>query len=230
MPFFSDGAMGSHFTQEGFEPRCLKDDKPTVAFVIYPSDKIRSHGRAVNITFSHMIKQLATDPRVDKRTTFLIDECASVGYLPNLIEGIAGDRKMSLRFVLAFQQFSGQFESTFSTAIVKLLRGSAAILWGANIRDPDDLAMFSKYSGTTTVEVSTKHDPNSDQDGNTTEQSRTRSRRERPLMRTEDVREMPDDEVLVVHSNLPIIQAFKTCYWKFPKWSSIASPNPYKKG
>ncbi len=229
LPFFSDGPMGSHFTTNGFDPRCLKDDKPTVAFVIYPTDKIRSHRRAVNITFSHLIEQLGADPRVNKRVTFLIDECASIGFLPNLINGIAENRKMSLRFVLAFQQFSGQVEETFSKAILKLLRGSAAVLWGANIRDPDDLAMFSKFSGTTTVDVVSKHDPNSQQTSNSTEQSVTNSFRERPLMRDEDVRGLSDDEVLIVHSNMPIIRAFKTCYWKFPRWNSIAKPNPYNK-
>ena len=228
-PFFSEGAMGTHFTSDGFDPRCLKDDQKTVAFIMYPTNKIRTHRRAVNVTFCHLIEQLAADHRVKKRVDIYIDECASLGYLPNLIDAIGEYRKHSLRFVLAFQQLSGQVERAYSNAVLKMLRGSAAVLWGANVRDPDDLAMFSKYSGTTTVEMSRKHDPNSRQTSNSTEQSVTHSHQERPLMRDEEVRELPDDRVLIVHSNLPIIRAFKCRYWEFPRWNSVASPNPYDK-
>jgi len=228
-PFFDSGPMGSHFTADGFNPCRLKDDQPTVVFVMYPTDKIRSHRRAVNVTFSHLIEQLATDPRIKQRVTFLIDECSSLGHLPNLATAVTEYRKFSQRYVLCFQQFSGQVERNLGPEILKELRGSASVMCGANIRDPDDLSMFSKYAGTTTVELTSKHDPNSDQTANIAEQSVTRSHRERPLMRTEDVRELPDNEILIVHSNLPIIRAIKTRYWLFPMWNSIASPNPYNK-
>ncbi|WP_430451109.1 type IV secretory system conjugative DNA transfer family protein [Rhodopirellula europaea] len=228
-PFSDQGGMGAHFTSEGFDIRELKDDQPTIAFVIYPTDKMRSHRRAVNVTFSHMFEQLASDPRIKRKVTFLIDECSSLGYLPNLTNAVTEYRKYGLRFVLAFQQFSGQTEKHYGAAMVKELSGSSAVLWGANIRDQSDLTMFSKYSGTVMVEVSSKTNPNSKQASSIDDYSYTQTQRERPLMREEDVRQMDDSEVAIVHSNLPIVRATKTRYWENPNWKAVAAPNPYQK-
>jgi type IV secretory pathway TraG/TraD family ATPase VirD4 len=229
-PFSDKGGMGSHFTNDGFDVRQLKDDQPTIAFVMYPTDKMRSHRRAVNVTFSHMLEQLAADPRTRKTVSFLIDECESLGYLPNLTVAVTKYRKFGLHpFVLAFQQFSGQTEKHYGAAMVKELSGSSAVLWGANIRDQSDLTMFSKYSGTTMVEVSSKTSPNSKQSGSIEDQAFAQTQRERPLMREEDVRQMEDSQVLIVHSNLPIVKATKTRYWEDSGWNSVAAPNPYQK-
>lgn len=67
----------------GFDPYELADGN-TVVYVIIPADKLKSHSRWLRLVVTTTMRSVVRKP--GKRVTFLLDEFASLGYLPEISE------------------------------------------------------------------------------------------------------------------------------------------------
>jgi type IV secretion system protein VirD4 len=67
--------------QSDFDPKILVNGKITL-YVIIPADKLKSHSRWLRLVITSMLRAVIRQP--DKRVTFLLDEFAALGYLPEI--------------------------------------------------------------------------------------------------------------------------------------------------
>jgi type IV secretion system protein VirD4 len=67
--------------ESGFDPKVLADGKTTI-YVIIPSDKLKSHFRWLRLVVTSMMRAVIRKP--NKKVTFLLDEFAALGYLPEI--------------------------------------------------------------------------------------------------------------------------------------------------
>lgn len=67
--------------QSGFSPQELADGRTTL-YVIIPADKLQSHYRWLRLVVTTTMRAVVRKP--DKRVTFLLDEFAALGYLPEI--------------------------------------------------------------------------------------------------------------------------------------------------
>jgi len=225
LSLFDEGIFGDHFKPGAFDPRTLKDDTPTVVFVMYPTQKAASHQLAVNLTFTHILECLASDPRLAKRCTLLIDETAGLGYLPNLMKSINEYRKFGIRCVLFFQEMAGQAERIYGSYTVKELLAACEVIWASNVREPSALEMLSKKCGEILIDDRSMTGRNSDNPFG----QNSRSHKTRPFMRPDEIRRMDREDALVIYGNLNPILVRKAQYWKRPV-AEVAGENPYRQG
>ncbi|QDV81227.1 type IV secretory system conjugative DNA transfer family protein [Planctomycetes bacterium TBK1r] len=220
------GEMAEHFRSEGLKPWRLKEHRPVVVFLMYPTEKTRTHQHALNLTLSHLFEQIAAHPDRTARVSALIDETAGAGYLPNLLKAMEEYRKYGLRIANAFQDLKGQTELVYGPHATKQIIGASEVIWASGIREPEMLAMLSKKTGETTIVDGNMSDPMDSRERSAIDQKHSWSHKTRPVLRDDEIRQLPASQALVLHSNLPITIVEKTPYWTRREWKRIAGRNP----
>ncbi|MEO9596043.1 type IV secretory system conjugative DNA transfer family protein [Rhodopirellula bahusiensis] len=228
-PFKHNGPLGSHFIPDGLDPKTLRDDQKTILFIIYPPEKTEAYHSAIRLTFSHILAELAADSRVRNRVTLFIEECAALGYIPNLLNAINTYRGFGIRCVLVFQELAGQAEKIYGSYTVKEILAACEVLWMSRVREPSACEMASKRIGETNVEGHGFNASRSKQNPGD-QPAYNRSHQTRPLARPDEVERFPADEALIFFSGQPAIRAKKVPYWTRRIWNRIAGRNPYRQG
>ncbi|MEO1529640.1 MAG: type IV secretory system conjugative DNA transfer family protein, partial [Planctomycetota bacterium] len=162
----------------------------------------------------------------DLRVTALIDEMASLGYMPNLLAAMNQYRKFGLRIVAALQDAYGQTEQNYGSSGVKQILGVSEFIWASNISEPNMLDMLSKMSGETTITDASLSDTQNPQHRDATSQQYSWSHKSRPLLRPDEIRRLPAHQVVLLGRNMPAGIINKTPYWTHPEWKQLAGPNP----
>jgi|GEM_PF-957681 len=67
--------------KSGFDPKILADGKTTV-YIVIPADKLKSHARWLRLVTTSLMRAVIRKP--NKRVTFILDEFAALGYLPEI--------------------------------------------------------------------------------------------------------------------------------------------------
>ncbi len=217
--------MGIH-TAKSFDPRTLKDDRSTTLFVIYPRDYARSHQQSLNLTFSTLFEAVAADPR-HKTVTAIMDEIAACGYLGNLLPALNEYRKYGLRLVCFWQDLlGGQAEAIYSRSGMQQIVSAAPVLAAFNVNNYETLELLSKMSGTVAQETASV---NVQSRWNTTlpDAAMSHGHQNRPLLYPDDIRRLPQDEMLIFTGNTPVIKAKKVPYYTRPEFKQKCGHNPY---
>jgi len=218
------GPLGRHVAAGELDFTRLKR-QPTTVYLILPSDRAATHAGWLNLVISLAMEAVGRD-RSNRRVVFLLDECANLGYLPNILRGMALYRGQGVQ-VAAFIQQVAQLERLYGRAGLQEFLGMSEVISTFGVWDPETLKILSELVGQETLK-DFAHTVTPEQLGN--ERSNfnyAASNHGRALLRPEDIRTLPADEQLIFYKNLPPIRAKKVSYLERRAWRKLAEPNPY---
>ena len=79
-------------------------DGDTILYIIIPADKLKSHYRWLRLVISTALKAVVRKP--NQPVAFLIDECANLGYMPELVTAMALFTSYNIQISVVFLQDS----------------------------------------------------------------------------------------------------------------------------
>jgi type IV secretory pathway TraG/TraD family ATPase VirD4 len=220
-------SLGQHTIDSDFDPRILKDENQKVAvFVVYTLEQMKTHASALAMTMTYLLDTAAATQGSALVTAYL-DE---VGLLQMpLAEMLDFYRKANVRCVMIWQDLKGQAEKKHGQADLKSILAASQFKIAMGIGEPETLSMFSTLCGTRSFVDRSMNDRGGDQ-SDAFGQSSGMNHRGVPLMRTEQIRTLPDDQLLVVGGNVQPLILNKLPYWKRSIWRRIAGLSPFYKG
>lgn len=221
-----NSSAGKHVSGSGFDPRCIKSDRPLTIYVITPGGRSETHQQLTNATWRYLLQSVISDPR-NVPVTALIDECAtSLGYIDGFLNFINTGRKHGLSIAGGFQEVFGQMSDLYGQAGVRQLMAAADFIWASGIRDPETCELLSKLCGTRALEDMGLNN-RAAQQSLLPEQSHNLSHKSVPLLRPDEIRTFPSEEALVFYRNLNPIKVRKVPYFTCPEWLQRAGKHPF---
>lgn len=220
------GPLGEHVSRgDGFTFSSMKD-RPTTVYITLPSDRGITHAAWMSLVLSSAIELVGRD-RTNKRVTFLMDELANLGYLPNLLRAMAQYRAQGVRVHAVIQQVS-QIRRIYGVEGWRDLVGLCDVVQTVSSAEYETTRLLSDMTGHVTVEdVGQSVRPMSAGGTSHAEFSFGQSRTGQPLLRPEDIRLLDSDMQLIFYRNMPPLLARKVDYRTRRQWHSWADPNPY---
>lgn len=220
------GPMGGHVSRgDGFSFETIKQ-RPTTVYIILPSDRGITHAPWMNLVLTSALELIGRD-RTNKRVTFLIDELANLGYLPNLLRAMAQYRAQGVRIHGVVQQVS-QIRRIYGPDGWRDLVGLCAVTQAFGVTEYETTKLLSDMSGQATVEdVHQSVRPTAEGGMSHAELSFSHSRTGQPLLHPDTIRTMDAGKMLLFIERLPPLIADKVDYRAHRQWSKLVDPNPY---
>ena len=215
--------MAAHVGQGEIDFKSLKNE-PTTIYLILPTDRANSHAAWLNLVLSLAMELVGRD-RSNRRVLFLLDEMANLGYLPNVLRGMAQYRGQGVQIWSIIQQVS-QLERLYRREGMREILGMSEAVNTFGIWEPDTLKVVSDWLGQRSVKgFSQSVTPESG--GVPFGYNYSATEVASPLLRPEEIRTLPSDQQLIFYRNQPPILAEKRNYLKDRRWRRLAGPNPY---
>jgi len=225
-PYDHFGPMGQHVCRgDGFSFETMKK-RPTTVYIILPSDRGITHAPWMNLVLSSAIEMVGRD-RTNKRVTFLLDELANLGYLPNLLRAMAQYRAQGVRIHACIQQVS-QIRRLYGGDGWRDMVGLCDVVQSFGITELETCKLLSDMAGQTTVDdVGQNLAPGMAQGHSHGSLTYSARRVGVPLLRPQDIRAMPSNTQLIFYRNMPPLIADKVDYRERAALHKRADPNPY---
>ena len=137
--------------QSGYDPKTLAYVNTTI-YIIIPADKIQSHSRWMRLLVTSLMKAVVRNP--NKKVCFILDEFASLGYLPEIetaIGAYAGFNITVWPILQSLVQLHNLYQNNWEIFI-----GSSAVRQFFGISNNFDAAYISKAIGKTSNVVTTR--------------------------------------------------------------------------
>ncbi len=215
--------LGQHVQNGEIDFRSIKES-PTTIYLITPSDRIVTHAAHLNLVISLFIELIGRD-RSSRRVLFLLDEFANLGFMPNILRGMAQYRSQGVQILAVIQQIS-QLERLYGKEGLREVLGMSELLCAFGIWEAETLRLLTELIGSQTVKsMSTSISP--EIQGSKFSCSTSSSDVGVPLMRSDEIRTMPSNEMLLLYRNLPPFKAEKLNYLSDRYLRGRANPNPY---
>jgi type IV secretion system protein VirD4 len=222
----SASPLGQHVSQGALDFKSMKDE-PTTIYLVIPSDRSITHAAWLNLVISLAIESVGRD-RSNRRVLFLLDEMANLGYIPNILRGMAQYRGQGVQIWSIIQQIS-QLEKLYGKDGWQQFIGTCELVNAFGVWDPETINLLSKWLGQNTVRnYSYNVNPAKLRDEFSTLAFSTADKGV-SLMRPEDIRTMPPDEQLIFYRNVAPVKAKRVHYYEHPEWNKLAAPNPYRR-
>ena len=218
--------LGNHVSHGDIDFKSLKYE-PTTIYVIMPSDRAHTHAPWLNLVMSLAIELVGRD-RSNRRVLFLLDEMANLGYMPNILRGMAQYRGQGVQVWSIIQQLA-QLEKLYGKAGSTQFVGTCELINVFGIWDPETIEFISKWLGQTTVRNFSYNVHKMRNPGDFADVDYSAADKVLHLMRPEDIRTMSENEQLIFYRNLAPIKAAKVHYHQHPVWRAWAAPNPYRR-
>ena len=219
--------LGKHVSEPGFDFRELDGGPPTTVYIIQPSDRPETQAAWLNAVFSLAIEVIARRRNKGQRIWVQLDELGACGYMPVLHRAMTQYAGAGLSLHLVAQGF-GMLERIYGKGYKELVE-QCEVISAFGIRELQTLETLSKMLGSETVAnwswtSGAAHRVGQDQDV-----SVASSEARRPLLLPEEVRTMPSDRLLILHTNKPPFFAEKIDYTKLREWRlrRRADEDPY---
>lgn len=219
----SGSPLGDHVSRGELDFASLKDH-PTTIYVIMPSDRAGTHAAWLNMVMSLGIEQVGRD-RSNRRVLFLLDEFANIGYLPNVLRGMAQYRGQGVQVWAVIQQIS-QLTRLYGENGMRDIIGMAEVTSTFGIWEPQTLKMISEWMGSRTIR-NYGQNVTPAVEKNSFGFNYSASDQGVPLMRPEEIRTMPSEDQLIFYKNLSPIRAQKVPYFRDRSFRTKAQANPY---
>ena len=224
---FSEGShLAEHTNSSELDPRSLKyPDRKTALFVVHTLSELMANAEFIASTLEYLMGSVveASETRQGK-LTFVIEEAGSL-YCPSLPDFLLFYRKVA-RMLLIYQDVFGQAMKTNGKAGMQQILSGCTWKIGMGIQEADTLEMFCKLCGTrSTTNVSL-----SDREGHGGREAalgQGLSHTGLPLLRPDEFRTWPLDQMLVIGQNLRPLKLTKVPYYTRPEWRRIAGSSPY---
>ncbi len=218
--------LGYHVSSGDIDFKALKHE-PTTIYVIMPSDRAHTHAPWLNLVMSLAIELVGRD-RSNRRVLFLLDEMANMGYMPNILRGMAQYRGQGLQVWSIIQQLS-QLEKLYGKAGSNQFVGTCELINIFGVWDPETIEFISKWVGQTTVRNFTYNVSKMTNPSDVADVNYSAADKALTLVRPEDIRTMSESEELIFYRNLAPIRARKVHYHTHREWREWADPNPYRR-
>jgi len=218
--------LGNHVSQGEIDFTSLKRE-PTTIYLIMPSDRGHTHAAWLNLVMSLAVELVGRD-RSNRRVLFLLDEMANMGYMPNILRGMAQYRGQGLQVWSIIQQLA-QLEKLYGKAGSTQFVGTCEMINMFGVWDPETIEFISKWLGQTTVRNHSFNVSKMPNPGDVADVNYSTVDKAFTLMRPEDIRTMSENEQLIFYRNLAPIKAEKVHYYQHPLMSQWADPNPYRR-
>lgn len=195
----------------GFDPKILVEGKTTV-YVIIPADKLKSHGRWLRLVITSMMRSVIRRP--DKRVTFLLDEFAALGYLPEIetaLGAYAGFNVTVWPILQSLIQLKNQYKDGWETFIA-----NCVVRQYFSINDNFSADYISKALGETSNVTHRLFGKESRPEAN-----------KRALVTPDELRRESGQSIFMFISDLPPTIISKEPYYLVPELILRAEKNPY---
>lgn len=198
--------------RSGYDPTTLSDGD-TALYIIIPADKLQSHARWLRLIATTTLRAVVRNP--NKRVTFLLDEFAALGYLPEIetaLSTYAGFEITIWPILQSLIQLKGLYGENWET-----FTANTAIRQFFTINDNFTANYVSAAIGQTSHVITTRswfgvQDANSNQ---------------RPLVTPDEVRRGSADNIFAfLGGNSPTTFA-KRPYYQMPELQNRETKNPY---
>lgn len=199
----------------GFDPYELAKGETTL-YVIIPADKLKSHSRWLRLIVTTTMRAVIRKP--GKRVCFLLDEFASLGYLPEVAEvglGLYAGFNITLWPIV---QTLVQLDSIYGKIWENFI-GNTAVKHFFSINDNFTADYVSHAIGNTSYVIVTKAwFGTMEADGN-----------ERALVTSDELRRESGDKIFTLITNKPITHFPKKPYYEYGELNGRYDDNPYFK-
>lgn len=135
-----------------FDPKTLADGKTTV-YIIIPADKLQSHARWLRLVVTTTMRAVVRQP--NKRVSFLLDEFAALGYLPEIetaLSTYAGFEITVWPILQSLIQLKNTYKDNWESFV-----GNSTIRQFFSVNDNFTAEYVSKAIGTTSNVISDKN-------------------------------------------------------------------------
>ena len=204
----------------------LKTGPAKTVYITLPPEFAASHGAWQNLVLTAALEQMSR-VRSNRKVLLLCDEIASSGQpAPAITRFIALGRKVGLVPALYLQSIS-QWTQIYGEPATRELVAMSELIVALGVRDRPSCQMLADLTGRTTV-TQVSHNVQPDVFGQAAQgYSSTVGAQGRPLLFPEEVRELPEDEGVVIYKNAPPFLVTTTPYFRNPRLKRHADPNPY---
>ena len=196
----------------GYDPSTLSDGN-TALYIIIPADKLQSHARWLRLMATTTLRAVVRNP--NKRVTFLLDEFAALGYLPEIetaLSTYAGFEITVWPILQSLIQLKGLYGDNWET-----FTANTAIRQFFTINDNFTADYVSAAIGQTSHVITTRswfgvQDANANQ---------------RPLVTSDEVRRGSAENIFAFFGGNPPTVFVKRPYYQMPELAERTSKNPY---
>ena len=199
--------------QSGFDPKVLADGN-TVLYVIIPADKLRAYSRWLRLVTTSMMRAVIRKP--NKRVTFLLDEFAALGYLPEIetaLSTYAGFNVTVWPILQSLIQLQALYGKNWQSFIA-----NCNVRQYLSINDNESADYISAAIGQTSNTI-TK--------GSTRFSIGKAVSNARALITPDELRRESGKKIFMFVGDLPPTYVDKLPYYLNPEWIPRADKNPY---
>lgn len=204
--------------ETGFDPKTLADGKTTL-YVIIPADKLQSHARWLRLVVTTTMRAVVRKP--NKRVSFLLDEFAALGYLPEIetaLSTYAGFEITVWPILQSLIQLKNTYKDNWESFV-----GNSTIRQFFSVNDNFTAEYVSKAIGTTSNVISDK---------NILGIGKTKSN-QRPLVTPDELRRASGQNIFSFIVDKPVTYYRKLPYyrmaWLIDNGKKRYDDNPYFK-
>jgi type IV secretion system protein VirD4 len=198
--------------RSGYDPTTLSDGD-TALYIIIPADKLQSHARWLRLIVTTTLRAVVRNP--NKRVTFLLDEFAALGYLPEIetaLSTYAGFEVTVWPILQSLIQLQGLYGENWET-----FTANTAIRQFFTINDNFTANYVSAAIGQTSHVITTRswfgvNDANANQ---------------RPLVTPDEVRRGSAKNIFAFLGGNPPTVFAKRPYYQMPELEGKEDMNPY---
>lgn len=217
--------FGQHVATPSYRLSDLADRSKRFAFVVcYPPDKMAKFSKQLSMTLNHLMDRIAS---VNSKipTTVILDEVGALRF--PLAEKLNLYRKLgSLRCLMIWQDLKGQALKNFGAAETNQIMAASHMKVFIGVTEPETLKLAETLCGSRMAAHSSLNNSQGDK-SNLPAVGSGESMQKVPVMSDDEIRQMPEDKLLVVVGNDKPIVVTKTPYWDLPDLAAKAGPSPY---
>lgn len=201
--------------RSGYDPATLSDGD-TALYIIIPADKLQSHARWLRLIVTTTLRAVVRNP--NQRVTFLLDEFAALGYLPEIetaLSTYAGFEITIWPILQSLIQLKGLYGENWET-----FTANTAIRQFFTINDNFTANYVSAAIGQTSHVITSRNVFGGVQDA---------TANQRPLVTPDEVRRGSAENIFAFLGGNPPTTFAKRAYYQMPELQGRADKNPYYK-
>lgn len=201
--------------RSGYDPTTLSDGD-TALYIIIPADKLQSHARWLRLIVTTTLRAVVRKP--NKRVTFLLDEFAALGYLPEIetaLSTYAGFEITVWPILQSLIQLQGLYGENWET-----FTANTAIRQFFTINDNFSANYVSAAIGQTSHVITKRGLFGSIQDATSNQ---------RPLVTPDEVRRGSANNIFAFFGGNPPTTFVKRAYYQISELTGKGDNNPYIK-
>jgi type IV secretion system protein VirD4 len=218
------GHLGQAVSASNFRFEDLKTGKTSIYLVIPADDRIHTYGSWLGLLTRQAITAVARSAG-KAPVLFMLDEFTNMGKLAGLSESLTALPGLGVR-VWAFVQELSEIKRVYGDHTHATLLSQAEVKQYFAVQSPELSKELSERLGQKTVKVVSNNLGKTPDD----EIGETLSEIGRPLIATEDIRQMPEKQQLLFIGALPPIRAKLMWVWDVAPWQDHLEPNPVEGG